>query len=64
MVGMSLYSILPQLIPFLAGMNIPAMIWPQSKIVNTLFGLRKGLALLPLTLSYQTLVIFLGICQI
>lgn len=36
------------------------MIWPKSKIVNTLFGVELGLNLLPLTLSYQTAVAFLG----
>ena len=54
------YSFLPQFIPFLDKMDILTMIWPKSKIVNTLFGVNHGLALLPLTLSWQTVVTWLG----
>jgi hypothetical protein len=58
--GMFLYSFLPQLIPFLSKMDFITPIWPESKIVNTLFGENNGLALLTLTLSYQTIITFLG----
>jgi hypothetical protein len=54
------YSFLPQFIPFLDKMDIITMIWPKSKIVNLLFGVNQGLALLPLTLSWQTVVTWLG----
>jgi hypothetical protein len=58
--GMFLYSFLPQLIPFISKMNFITPIWPQSKIVNILFGHKEGLALLSMTLSWQTIVTFLG----
>jgi hypothetical protein len=54
------YSFLPQLIPFLGSLDFITPIWPDSKIVNILFGNSEGLGLLPLTLSYQTIVSFLG----
>lgn len=54
------YSFLTQLVPFLSNLEILPMIWPKSKIVNTLFGPRQGLALLPMTLSWQTVICWLG----
>jgi hypothetical protein len=58
--GMFLYQFLPQFIPFLSKMDFITPIWPQSKIVNILFGETNGLALFTLTLSYQTIITFLG----
>lgn len=55
------YQILPQFISFLRSFPILPMIWPKSKIVNTLFGPNLGLALLSMTMSWQTVVTFLGI---
>ena len=60
LVAMFGYSFLPQLVPALSGLNLLPMIWPQNKIINCIFGLHTGLAFLPLTLSYQTVVAFLG----
>lgn len=60
MIACFCYQILPQLIPFLAHPDFITPIWPNSKIVNTLFGMRYGLALLPITFSYQTIISFLG----
>jgi len=54
------YSFLPQFLGILEEIQIFNLIWPKSPIVNTLFGVKSGLALLPLTLSYQTVVMFLG----
>jgi OPT oligopeptide transporter protein len=62
MACMFAYCFLPTLVPFVSKMNILPMIWPESKIVNTLFGMKNGLCLLPLTLSYQTAIAFLGTC--
>jgi hypothetical protein len=54
------YSFLPHFIPFLSTIDIFTMIWPKSKIVNLLFGRKLGLALLPMTLSWQTVIAWLG----
>lgn len=54
------YSFIPQIFSFFEQLPILTMIWPQSKTVNLLFGTKTGLALLPLTLSYQTVITFLG----
>jgi len=54
------YAFLPQFLGFLGEVQIFTLIWPKSTIVNTLFGMKRGLALLPLTLSYQTAIAFLG----
>ena len=59
-VGCFVYSFFPQFIDFFSHMDILTLIWPTSKIVNLLFGMHRGLALLPLTLSWQTVVAFLG----
>jgi hypothetical protein len=63
MACMFAYDIVPHLVPFLAQPNILPMIWPSSKIVNTLFGVTNGLALFPFTFSYQTVITFLGIMR-
>jgi hypothetical protein len=60
LVAMCMYSFIPQLVPFLKGMNVLPMIWPENKVINTLFGIHSGLAMLPLTLSYQSIIAFLG----
>ena len=60
LLAMFAYSFIPQFLSFFQKMPILTMIWPKSKIVNTLFGVELGLNLLPLTLSYQTAVAFLG----
>jgi len=57
------YSFLPQFLQILQQIEIFTLIWPKSLIVNTLFGMDRGLALLPLTLSYQTVITFLGFFQ-
>jgi OPT family oligopeptide transporter len=54
------YSFLPQFLPFMSDLDIFTILWPKSKIVNLLFGRRRGLALLPMTLSWQTVIAFLG----
>lgn len=54
------YSFLPQFLGILEVVQIFNLIWPKSATVNTLFGVKQGLALLPFTLSYQTVVTFLG----
>jgi OPT oligopeptide transporter protein len=60
LVAMFLWTFVPRFIPFLSHMDIFCIMWPKSKIVNTLFGYNWGLALLPLSLSYQTVICFLG----
>jgi OPT oligopeptide transporter protein len=60
MVIMFGYGMLPQFIPFLAKPNIIPLIWPENKIANILFGLNRGLCLLPFTLSYEMVTAFLG----
>jgi len=59
-IGCFLYQVFPRFIPFVDSFPVLSMIWPQSKIVNTLFGPQKGLGLLCMTLSWQTVIAFLG----
>ena len=54
------YSFIPQFLDILQETPILTLIWPKSLIVNTLFGMKRGLALLPITFSYQTVVCWLG----
>ena len=54
------YSFLPQFLKILRQIEIFTLIWPKSTIANVLFGMDRGLALLPLTLSYQTVISLLG----
>lgn len=54
------YSFIPQFLDILQETQILTLIWPKSPIVNTLFGMKRGLALLPITFSYQTVVCWLG----
>ena len=58
------WQLLPQFIPFFEKTDIASQIWPDSKIVNLLFGYRNGLGLLPISLSYQTIIAFLGISRV
>jgi hypothetical protein len=60
LLAMFLYSFIPQLVTFFKKLPILTMIWPKSKTVNLIFGVEQGLNLLPLTLSYQTIIAFLG----
>jgi hypothetical protein len=57
--GMFIYSWLPQCIGLLSSFEIITLIWPQSKIVNTVFGAQQGMGLFAMTLSYQTVIAFL-----
>jgi hypothetical protein len=54
------FAFLPQVLGIVEVVQIFNLIWPKSATVNTLFGVKQGLALLPFTLSYQTVVTFLG----
>lgn len=57
---MFIYAWLPHCIGLLSIFDIITPIWPESKIVNTLFGPHQGLGLLAMTFSWQTVVTFLG----
>lgn len=61
LVAMFMYSFIPGFVPFFSRIDFITPSFPDNKIVNILFGTRVGLGLLPLTLSWQTLVTFLGI---
>jgi len=58
--AMFVYGFLPHAFPVMSRMDVLPMIWPKSKIVNCLFGVKNGLALLSFTMSYQTAIAFLG----
>jgi OPT oligopeptide transporter protein len=62
-IGCFFYQVLPKFIPFLDSFPILPMIWPKSKIVNTLFGPENGLAIFSMTLSWQTVIAFLGMAS-